>query len=172
MVVKTSGNLNVVGEMKELLLQKIMLDPEIMKIVENQEDIQIPNKKLIYKQIVPYKKKMQTQVDAQSIIAFEIVPGEAATPAARDYVLNIWVMVHDDLMRFDAEVANRLGINDRGTRLDVLADKIDYLINGDKSLGFGRLHFEGAPIFDASEYYHGRQLVYTIEGWNRYGDRL
>lgn len=155
-----------------MLMKEILLDEEIMKIVENKPDVQMPNKDLLYKQIVPYKKKMDTQLKAQSIIAFEIAPGKAATPAVREYVLNVWVMVHDDLMKFDTQVANRLGINDRGTRLDVLADKIDYLLNGDKEIGFGRLEFEGAPPFSASEYFHGRQLVYSIYGWNRYGDKL
>lgn len=98
-----------------------------------------------YTRIVPWKKKMDTQMDAQSIVAFDIVPGHAVNPAVREYTLYVWVMVHDSLMVFDDVAGRRLQMRDRGTRLDILADKVDYLLNGDEGLGFGELQFHGAP---------------------------
>lgn len=173
MVKKSMGNLGVISAMKECIMEELLMNVDVVKILKNSPEVVLKDKSLMYDQIVPYKKRMDTVTESKTIIAFEIVPGRANTPAARGYVINIWVMVHEEQMRFDAKVANTLGLkDDRGTRLDVLADKIDYMMNGDARLGFGKLEFEGAPVFDASEYYHGRQLVYSVESWNRYGDTL
>lgn len=131
------NNLNEVSEMKLRIMNKLMMNEEVMKIVENKPSVKLPNTKMRYSQIVPWKKKMDTQTDAQCIIAFEVNPGAARNPAVREYVLYVWVMVHDSLMVFDKEQADYLGLRDRGTRLDVLTDKVDYLLNGSSDLGFG-----------------------------------
>lgn len=166
------NNLNEVSEMKLQIMNLLMMNQDIMMIVEDKAEIQLPNLQMRYTQIVPWKKKMDTQLDAQSIIAFEINPGEALNPAVRKYVLYIWVMVHDSLMVFDKAVGERLGLSDRGTRLDVLAAKVDHLINGSESLGFGEVEAKGAPLVDVSDYYHGRMLTYEVKGWNRHGDKI
>lgn len=166
------SNLNEISKMKLRIMNLLMMDADVMKIVENQAEVALPNVHMRYTQIVPWKKKMDTQIDAQSIIAFEVAPGESVNAAVRDYTLYVWVMVHDSLMKFDDEVGASLKLPDRGTRLDVLADKVDYLLNGDEKLGFGELVFHGAPLVDVSDYYHGRMLTYTIKGWNRHGDKI
>lgn len=166
------SNLNEISTMKLRIMNLLMMNADVMKIVENTPDVGLPNMSMLYTQIVPWKKKMDTQMDAQSIIAFEVSPGNAVNPAVREYTLYVWIMVHDSLMKFDEEIGVLLGLPDRGTRLDVLADKVDYLLNGDEKLGFGELEFHGAPLVDVSDYYHGRMLTYTIKGWNRHGDKI
>lgn len=163
------NNLNEVSDMKLQIMQQLLMDRDIMTIVEDTPDIHLPNMNMRYTQIVPWKKKMETQQDAQTIIAFDVNPGEAINPAVRRYTLYIWVMVHDSLMVFDKTVGNRLMLPDRGTRLDVLAAKVDHLINGNEDLGFGEVVAKGAPLVDVSDYYHGRVLTYDIKGWNRHG---
>lgn len=165
-------NLNEISTMKLRIMNLLMMNADVMKIVENRSDISLPNMSMLYSQIVPWKKKMDTQMEAQSVIAFEVAPGDAVNPAVREYVLYVWIMVHDSLMRFDENIGSALGVADRGTRLDILADKVDYLLNGDGELGFGELEFHGAPLVDVSEYYHGRMLTYKIKGWNRHGDKI
>lgn len=166
------SNLNEISAMKLRIMNLLMMNADVMKIVENTADISLPNTSMLYTQIVPWKKKMDTQMDAQCVIAFDVSPGNAANSAVRDYTLYVWVMVHDSLMKFDEEVGTALDLPDRGTRLDVLADKVDYLLNGADKLGFGELVFHGAPLVDVSDYYHGRMLTYTIQGWNRHGDKI
>ena len=166
------SNLNEMSAMKLRIMNLLMMNADVMKIVENKSEISLPNKSMLYTQIVPWKKKMDTQMDAQSVVAFDVSPGNAINPAVRGYTLYVWVMVHDSLMKFDEEVGVTLNLPDRGTRLDVLADKVDYLLNGAENLGFGELEFHGAPLVDVSDYYHGRMLTYTIKGWNRHGDKI
>lgn len=158
--------------MKLRILNHLMMNEDVMKIVEDKQDVVLPNTAMRYTRIVPWKKKMDTQMDAQSIVAFDIVPGHAVNPAVREYTLYVWVMVHDSLMVFDDVAGRRLQMRDRGTRLDILADKVDYLLNGDEGLGFGELQFHGAPQVEVSDYYHGRMLTYKILGWNRHGDKI
>lgn len=166
------NNLNEISAMKLHIMNHLMMNADIMKIVEDRADIVLPNTSMRYTQIVPWKKKMSTQMEAQSVVAFEINLGEAVNPAVRDYILYVWVMVHDSLMVFDDAVGKRLQMPDRGTRLDILADKVDYLLNGDEQLGFGELKAYGSSIVDVSEYYHGRMLTYKIHGWNRHGEKI
>jgi len=77
-------------------------------------------------------------------------------------------------MLINGEVCGNLGLDpsDCGTRIDVLADKIDYLLNGSEEMGFGKMELVTSPPFTPAEKFLGRMLVYHVEGWNRWGEKL
>ena len=63
-------------------------------------------------------------------------------------------------------------VDEGGTRLDVLCDKIDWLMNGSLDLGFDKVELKRCPTFEPADGYHGRMLEYYVEGWNRWGEKL
>ena len=94
------------------------------------------------------------------------------TSATRIYRLKIFVIVPENQMRLDDKAGEMLGIEDRGSKLDVLCDRIDYLINGSKRYTYGELLFRGMGEINVPEKFNGKQLIYEIRGWNRVGERL
>lgn len=81
-------------------------------------------------------------------------------------------MSHESLMPVDNKVGEMLSISDRGVRTDILADKLDYLLNGSTDMGFGKLEIVGSDVFRPAERFSGRNIQYIISGWNRYGEKL
>lgn len=172
MVSKQKTNLGILSLMKEAMMQKLVNDVDSMKIIANEEGISTPAVNALYNTIFPWKKTIGTTTDNKTYVSIEIeVPG-AINCAVKAYYVHIYVMVHDSLMRFDKNVAASLGIDERGTRLDVLCDKIDWLMNGSLDLGFDKVELKRCPTFEPADGYHGRMLEYYVEGWNRWGEKL
>ena len=172
MVIDRETNLGVLSEMKERLMEKLVHDEDAMRVLTDNADITLPAKKEIYKTIYPWKKKPNTVTENKTFVTFEIEVPRTINCAVNEYMLRVYVMVHDSNMIFDKSVATRLGLPDRGTRMDVLADKIDYFLNGCADLGFTEIELQSAPTFEPSDGYHGRMLEYRVHGWNRWGEKL
>lgn len=166
------GNLNVIGQMKQVILQALLTDEEIMKLILDRPDVELPAFSARYKEVVPWRRVPDTQMDAKTSVAFDITMGKAITSAAKEFTLYIWIMSHDSVMPFGNKEGNRLQIEDRGVRNDILADKIDYLINGSTELGFTKAELIRSELFEPVDGYSGRSMVYSITGWNRYNEQL
>lgn len=167
-----SNNLNQIGAMKQEVLQAILSDDEIMRLILNRPDPTLPALTARYVQVVPWKKIPDTQTNARVYVTFDIVVTEFVNCAVKNYNLYLWIMAHDSLMTIDSTVGAALGIQDRGVRTDILADKIDYLLNGSTEMGFGKLQIKSSGIFDPADGYYGRNLVYEGICRNRYGEKL
>ena len=165
-------NLNRASAMKAELLQNILQNEEIMRLVMDTPNVKLPCKEARYTQVFPWKKAIGTQEEARTLICFEVSMSAPLNNATRMYTLTVWVMTHESLMPLDDAVGKRLNITDRGTRVDVLADKIDYLINGSTEFGFERLEIQGSAPFNAGNSFVGRSLHYSVPGWNRYGEKV
>ena len=167
------ANLNIAGDMKQKVLSTILSDLDCMKLILNRADVAVPALDARYVYVYPWKRIPGVAEEARTFVTFEIAIGSAVNCAVKNYWLNVWVISHESLMPIDSVVGKKLGITDRGTRIDILADKIDYLLNGSKDMGFGKLEIVGSDVFRASnESFVGRNLQYKIQGWNRYGDKL
>jgi len=164
--------MNVLGDMKNKIFTALLMDADIVKLVTDSPTVTLPAMELRYTSIIPWKKTPDTRETAQTLITFEIGIGAEVSPAVRWYNIYIRVLTHDSLMRFDKQAADKLGLTDRGTRIDVLAEKIDYLINGSKELGLGKVQTVESTTFDTVGDYHGRGLMYAVQGPNRQCDRL
>lgn len=159
--------------MKQKVLEAILSDEDCMRLILNQADVQLPALTARYNQVYPWKRVPNVQEKARTFVTFEVAIGGAANCAVRTYWLNVWCFTHESLMPIGDAVGKQLGIPDRGDRIDILADKIDYLLNGSKDMGFGKLEIVGSDVFRPSnESFVGRNLQYKILGWNRYGEKL
>lgn len=166
------GNLNVISQIKEKVLRTVLSDEICMKLVLNQPVVPLPALDARYTQVMPWRGFPQTQTETKSFVSFEVGVSGPVNSAAREYTLAIYVMCHSSLMPIDDRIGRILGIDDRGTRVDLIADRLDYLINGQTDMGFGKVEIQSSTPFEPIDGYIGRNLVYTITGWNRYGDKL
>lgn len=167
-----SNNLNVISDMKQTILKALLSDESIVKLIRNTSTVTLPDMPLRYTQVVPWKAVPDTQGEAKTFVTFEVDVIGVTNCAVKDFSLNIYVITHESLMKFDNAVGTALDLPDRGVRTDILADKIDYLLNGSTDFGFGKLELKRSPTFDPIDGYHGRKLEYYVQGWNRYGEKL
>lgn len=169
-----ANNLNVISDMKQVILRSILSDEDIVKILRNSHNVQVPDIQLRYTQVFPWMRTFETVEEAKSFITFEVAVTRVQNCAVREFELRIYIMTHESLMLMNGQVCGELGLDasDCGTRIDVLADKIDYLINGSEELGFGKIELIASPPFTPAEKFLGRILVYHVEGWNRWGEKL
>ena len=166
------GNLNVISQIKEKVLRTVLSDEICMKLVLNQPVVPLPALNARYTQVMPWRGVPQTQTETKSFVTFEVGITGPVNSAAREYVLAIYVLCHESLMPIDDKIGKSLGVEDRGTRVDLIADRLDYLINGQTDMGFGKVELKSSNPFEPIDGYVGRSLLYTITGWNRYGDKL
>lgn len=166
------GNLNIIGQCKEKVLRAILSDEDIMKLILNTPDVTTPALSARYDQVVPWRLVPDSQTDEKVYVTFEIAIDSFVKGPVRNHKLLVYVMCHSRLMKIDETEGKRLGIDDRGSRVDILADKIDYLLNGKTDLGFEKLEIDYSNPFEPIDNYYGRNMVYTFKSWNRYGDQM
>lgn len=166
------GNLGVISDLKQALLQDILTDEKAVKLIANTPNITLPALDLRYKQVVPWKKVPNTVEEATSYVTFEVRIPQVITKATRIYRLDIYVMTNENTMKIDNAEGTRLGIPDRGSRIDILADRIDYLVNDSKRYTFDEMKFISSDTFTPYEKFFGRVISYEIRGWNMGGDKL
>lgn len=166
------ANLNIISEMKNVLFSEILGDSDIVKLLRNSAEASVPDRAAAYEYVYPWTHAPDTQTEARTIITFDISVTRILHCAAKEFALMVYIMTHDSLMRVGAEKARELGISDTGIRPDIIADKIDTLINGSTRFGFDKLELRKSVVFEANTMYHGRMLEYRVYGWNRTGDTL
>lgn len=169
-----SNNLNVISDMKQTVLRALLTDADVVKIVRNSSDILLPDMELRYTHIFPWMYVPDTVEDTGSYIGMKIRTRDPVNAAARVYDLTIYIMCHKEHMRMNGTVCANLGLDvtDSGSRVDVLMDKIDRLLNGSEELGFGKMELVDSDEFKPAEKFHGRYITYRVNGWNRYGEKL
>lgn len=165
-------NYNVVSDIKACLLEDILTDDKAVRLIKHQKNVTLPGLDLRYTQVFPWRKMLGTQEEARTLVTCEVDIPDVVTSATRIYRLKIFVIVPENQMRLDDKAGEMLGIEDRGSKLDVLCDRIDYLINGSKRYTYGELLFRGMGEINVPEKFNGKQLIYEIRGWNRAGERL
>lgn len=101
------------------------------------------------------------ETTADTHICIEVDDAGALTEAVGSYKIEINIIVPTALM-------NIFG----GIRRDALASRIDYLINGEKELGFGRLKRVCGGVGAPSAKFRSRKLAYTVLDWNMRDGKL
>ena len=145
-------NYNVVSDIKACLLEDILTDDKAVKLIKHQKNVTLPGLDLRYTQVFPWRKMLGTQEEARTLVTCEVDIPDVVTSATRIYRLKIFVIVPENQMRLDDKAGEMLGIEDRGSKLDVLCDRIDYLINGSKryTYVFGSQRLEKSKVETAA----------------------
>ena len=165
-------NLGIISDIKQCLLEDILTDEKAVKLITNKAQVTLPAMELRYKQVVPWAKVPDTVESVKTFVTFEVSIPSIVTAATCVYRLSVYAMAHEDLMKVDAAVGKQMGILDRGDRIDILSDRISYLINGSRRYTFDVLQLTGSDPFTPCKQFYGRKTTYEIRGWNRIGDRV
>lgn len=162
----------MISDIKARLLEDILTDEKAVKLIENRKDVTLPARSLRYEQVCPWRKMIGTKELAKTYVTCEVSIPEYVTEATRIYRLYVFVIVPENQMKLDDAAGKALDITDRGSKLDVLCDRIDALINGSVRYTYGVLKFVSMSEINVPENFYGKQVVYEIRGWNRTGESL
>lgn len=146
---------------KERMLKEFLSDREVVTLLTDDETHELPAKDLRYKQVFPYAWIDETVDEAKTFICFDVDVPEIATIAVKDCYMYVWIFTH-----------TKIAMTHRGVRVDLLASRIDELINGSTEYGFGKVKLVSALRFMPNSNYYGRVLKYYVQDWNRFGAKL
>ena len=175
------GFLDEIPYIKNNLLLKLLSDEYLMKLVSDSYDVQIPALDLRFKQVYPWEDTIGTTEESKAFITFEMrgesikdYSGKHRTDTKRVY-LYVYCFCHEAINLVDDMVADRLGLPDdkRGSRIDLMAARVDRLINGSVFSNWGRFQFDDQAILTpVGVNHHGKCNVYIAEIANQYGDKM
>ena len=141
-------------------LMKLCCDGDVVRLVTNNAEADVPNHDLPYTQIFPFEFVPDTVTDGKTFICFD-VDIISVTKAQNQLLyypaLYVWIFTHKSLLR---RADGRL-------TLDALASEIDRKLNGSRYYGMGTLNLESVRRFVPTTDYLGRMLTYTARDFNR-----
>lgn len=142
-------------------MKMLLSDEEFTKLVSNDDEHEVPATDLRYTQVFPYGWIAPTIDEAKTYVCFDIdVPG-VSTIAVSNIYMYFWIFTH-----------NTLAMTPDGVRVDLIAARVDRLLNGSTELGFGKVKLERVSRDAPNSDYYGRVLMYGVQNWNRRGSGL
>ena len=165
-------NYGIENDIKSCLLEDILSDSEAVRLIEHKKEIKLPAKHLLYDQVVPWCKVPDTAEEAKTFVTCEVTIPRAINDATRIYRLHVFAIVHQSQMKIDSANASLLGLQQCGSKLDILLDHIDYLISGSKRYTFDELKFVGQDLITVPQNFFGKVNRYEIRGWNMAGEKI
>lgn len=142
---------------KNRLMKEFCCDEDIVRLITDKNDNKVPNHALAYSQIFPYEFIPETVDNGQTFICFDVDIAEVINKTFYAPVLYIWIFTHKSKIR----------LPEGGVRTDLLASKIDSLLNGSRFYGLGELDLKQVGRFSPITDYQGRMLVYLAKDFNR-----
>ena len=142
---------------KSRLMQDLLTNKEIVKLLDDNEK-GVPNpEELIYKQLFPYEYVPETVTQGQTFICCDVDIQKVMSKTFLAPYLYIWVFTHKSKIR----------LRDGGVRTDKLCAKIAEELNGSRYYGLGELELSSAKRFYPIEDYLGRVLTFNATDFNR-----
>lgn len=142
---------------KNLLMEDMCKNEQIVKLVTGNEDARVPNHELPYSQIFPFEYVPETVSEAKTFICFDVDIVEVPNKTFYIPVLYIWPFTHKSNLR----------LPQGGLLLDKLTAEINSMLNGSRYFGLGELMLSSVGRFKPILDYSGRVLTYTARDWNR-----
>ena len=146
---------------KNRLMKELCSSKEIVSLVTENEDSQVPNHTLAYTQIFPYEYIPETVSNASTFICFDVDIADVQNKTFYLPVLYIWVFTHKSKIRLPSG----------GIRTDKLCSEIDSLLNGSFYYGLGDMDLKSVGRFSPITDYQGRVLTYATRDFNRFGHK-
>lgn len=158
--------LSELTEIKRKIANLIVNDEMLVELISGEQGKQLPAADLIGKNVYLYDYVDDTLKDARTLVCIEIDENDYTSPTARDFELHVYVCVHKSQMNFIDE-------NGRGqVRRDLIASRIDALLNNRTDLGFQKLKpLRGYRIIFSSDF-RTKDMVYTAKWGNAIGEGL
>lgn len=145
------------GEVKLTLLKKLIDDPEIVALIDHNNECEYPDD-LLYSHLFPFNRMPDTEQEVKTYVTVcADVPSIQANDLLRNLTITVRIFTHQNLMKVGGS---------NMTRIDLLAAKIDSLINEsyDFGIGYVKLHSNTEMNLDASHMY--RKLCFRTDSLN------
>lgn len=154
-------NLEEFFDYKNRLMKDLCSNEEVVSLITDKESSVVPNRTLSYTQLFPYEFIPETVDNAQTFVCFDVDIANVTNKTFYVPVLYIWVFTHKSKMR----------LPNGGVRIDMLASKINELLNGNRFYGLGELDLRQVGRFSPITDYQGRVLTYHAKDFNRSGSK-
>ena len=141
---------------KNLLMEDLCKNENIVKLVTGNDDARVPNHALPYTQIFPYEFVPETVSEAKTFICFDVDILETSRTFYAP-VLYVWPFTHKSNLR----------LPQGGILLDQLSVEINKMLNGNRYFGLGEMMLQSVGRFRPILDYQGRVLTYVLKDWNR-----
>lgn len=142
---------------KNRFMKDLCCNKEIVTLITDKENSKVPNHTLAYSQVYPYEVVPETVDNGQTFVCFDVDIAEVINKTFYAPVLYVWVFTHKSKMR----------LSSGGVRTDLLASKINKLLNGSRFYGLGELELRQVGRFSPITDYQGRVLTYYAKDFNR-----
>ena len=106
-----------------------------------------------------------TIVRSDAFIMVEVDIVSEPTPAVKDLEVYVQIVCHKQFMQLDATKFKGI----KGNRKDNLSRQIDFLLNGSRDYGIGRLTLMDMRTVDVPKPFTSKLLSYEIPGFLRIG---
>lgn len=147
-----------IGEFKQILIRKIIARDDIVQLLDPNGLMEYPDD-LLYEHIFPYNRVPDTEQEVRTYIT--VMANVTSIPARNDITRKVAILVriysHKDLMRVKGSNSDRI---------DLLAAKIDELINESYDFGIGYVMLGSSTehVLDSKHFY--RELVFNTDALN------
>lgn len=146
---------------KNRFMKELCCDKDIVSLITDKSDSKVPNHTLAYSQIFPYEFVPETVDNGQTFVCFDVDIAEVLNKTFYVPVMYVWIFTHKSKMR----------LPEGGIRIDILASKINELLNGSRFYGLGELSLKQVSRFSPITDYQGRALTYYAKDFNRNGSK-
>lgn len=143
---------------KNRLMEDLVTNPEIVKLLKN--DCVPPEnpKDLIYTQIFPYEYVPDTIDTANTFICYDVDISGVSNKTFLQPTIYLWTFTHRKLLRLP---------DNNGIRVDKLCSEIAKTLNGSRYYGLGELELSSVKRFSPFDGYYGRVMTFYAQEYNR-----
>lgn len=162
-------NLDELGLFKEQVVSKLIHDNNIIDVLigditqyEDPETILLgENGKGIGGRIFKFEYVPDVQENSKTFICVEVIPEKTSGDSVTEFYLYVFAYCSKDIM----QTYKRKECY--GTRIDILMNDIDKILNGNTEFGIGPLEWVNGDIYKPSNIYYGRVSVYAVSSFRR-----
>ena len=141
---------------RKKIMQMICSDQEIVDLILDKENSTVPDRSLMYSRVFPYAYTPDATKETNTYVCFRIYVPEVMNKTFKRMNICFYVFSHQDYIR-----------TSDGLRPDLIAGRIEALLNGSMDLGVGRVSLEGMDDISPAEQFHGVALEYSVSEFNR-----
>lgn len=142
---------------KNQLMEDLLTNSEIVKLLTDSESDREHPENLVYSQVYPFEYIPETVEHGETFICCDVDVQRSLNKTYLLPVLYIWVFTHKSKMR----------LPEGGVRVDKLASEVAKEINGSRYYGLGELDLYSAKRFAPTMDYQGKVLTFQATDFNR-----
>lgn len=141
---------------KNHLMEDLLTDPEIVRLLSDDAYSMPSPEDLMYKQVFPYEYVPETVQFGRTFICADVDVASSEGTTFLSPTLYIWVFTHKSLLR----------LPEGGVRTDCLCSAIAKAINGSYRYGQGELTLYGLKRFAPMTDFQGKCMIFHAKDFN------